>query len=262
MAHHGRVLLIGHRGAADIDHPENTLASVDRAFRLGADGVEVDLRVTADGRLVCLHDRSLRRAVGVRQTVATMSADELAVVRLPGDHPLPTVAELVDAVAGRGLLVLEIKSSTFAPSRRRAAVAAAAEELRRMGVTRGSDVVVSSFDRLALADVRRSAAVRTGVLTRPSVPLSVAVRWTLRGGHDEVHPHVSAALLGRPEVVRKAHAAGLSLTAWTADRAEDLHRLAARGVDAAITNDPAAARAALAADPPRVLREPRRRRTA
>lgn len=256
----GDVLLIGHRGAPDVAHPENTLASVDRAFRLGADGVEVDLRVTADGRMVCLHDRSLRRVVGVRRGVATMSLDELAGVRIPGDHALPTVAELVDTVAGRGRLVLEVKTSVFPASRRRAAVTAAAEELRRVGVTRASDVVVSSFDRFVLADVRRSAAVRTGVLARPSIPASVAVRWARLGGHDEAHPHVSAMMLIRPEMVRRAHAAGIAITVWTADRADELHRLADRGVDAVITNDPAAARAALAADPPAAML--RRRRSA
>lgn len=239
------MLLLGHRGAADIAHPENTVAAVERALRAGADGVEVDVRLTRDGHLVCLHDPSLRRVAGVQRDVAAMSAAEVAEVRLPGGHALPTLEDLVEA-AGDARLVIEMKTKVW-PARLRAATAAAlGDGLRRLGVTWRSDVVVSSFDRYALGAVRRVSSVRTAVLSRPSVPAGTAVRWALDGGHDEAHPHVRSLLFAPPSLVRDAHALGLAVTAWTVDRPGDLRELADRGVDAAICDDPGAARLALA----------------
>lgn len=240
------MLLLGHRGAADALHPENTVAAVERALRLGADGVEVDVRLAGDGSLVCVHDPSLRRVAGVARDVADMTAAELAAVRLPGGHALPTLADIVQA-AGGARLVVELKTALWPVARRDEAAAALADALRRLGVTRRRDVVVSSFDRHALAAVRRLTPVRTAVLARPSVPAGTAVRWALDGGHDEVHPHVRALLFARPTLARDAHALGVAVTAWTVDRRNDLHKLAHRGVDAAICDDPAAARAALTA---------------
>ena len=240
------MLLLGHRGAADAAHPENTVAAVERALRHGADGVEVDVRLIGDDGLICLHDSSLRRVAGIAREVATMTAAELAGIRLPGGHPLPSLPDVVDATRD-ARLVVELKTALWPAERRTRSALALAGCLRRLGVTRASDVVVSSFDRDALAVVRREADVRTAVLARPSIPAGTAVRWALDGGHDEVHPHVRALLFARPSLARDAHALGLRVTAWTVDRRTDLRELAVRGVDAAICDDPGAARLALPA---------------
>ncbi|MGZ6803622.1 MAG: glycerophosphodiester phosphodiesterase, partial [Nocardioidaceae bacterium] len=58
------MLILGHRGAVDLSAPENTVASVERALVQGADGVEVDVRLTADGEVVCHHDPGMRRTAG------------------------------------------------------------------------------------------------------------------------------------------------------------------------------------------------------
>lgn len=242
------MLLLGHRGAAGAAYPENTVAAVERAFALGADGVEVDVRLTSDGGLVCVHDESLWRVAGIPYDVSSLTAAEVAAVRLPGGHGVPALADVVAAARGRGRLVVEVKTGRGWPDARRVAAAdAVAAGLARLGVTRRSGVVVSSFDRLALAAVRGRGCggVRTAVLADASVGAATVVRWALDGGHDEAHPHVSS-LLAAPAVARQAHAVGVAVTAWTADRPDDLRRLAAYGVDAAICDDPAMARAALA----------------
>lgn len=241
------MLLLGHRGATGAGHPENTLAAVERALDHGADGVEVDVRVTRDGRLVCLHDASLRRTAGISRDAADLTASELAAVRLPGGHPLPMLADVVRAVRGRGRLVVEMKTPRWPLARRMSTAAALAGDLRSLGVTRDAEVVVSSFDRHALGLVRRHAPVRTALLTGPGVPVGTALRLALHGGHDEAHPHVRALLFARASLIADAHAVGLAVTAWTADRPADLRALAERGADAAICDDPAAARAVLTA---------------
>jgi glycerophosphoryl diester phosphodiesterase len=236
------VLLLGHRGAASAAYPENTLAAVDRAFARGADGVEVDVRLTRDGRLVCLHDPSLARVAGVARDLWSLSAEEVAAVRLPGGHPLPPLAAVLVATVGRGRLVVELKTERGRGARTAVSLAAS---LERCGVTRRTDVVVSSFDHRALGLVRRWAAVRTAVLTPPGVPATATLRHAVDGGHDEAHPHVTALLAAPPSLVGTAHALGVGVTAWTANDGADLRLLRDRGVDAAICDDPAAARAAL-----------------
>lgn len=231
------MLLLGHRGSADATAPENTLAAVERALRLGADGVEVDVRLTADGVAVCHHDPGLRRTTGDARAVGALTWGELQ------DLPLaiPRLTDVLDTVHGRGHLVVELKTPAWqAP--------AAPEVLDVLAdVLRGRDlrsVLVSSFDRPRLAALRRLLDVRTGLLLRPGVPMGVALRRTLTDGHDEAHPHLLSAL-SRLDLVGWAHAHGLGVTTWTVDRPDHLRRLAAAGVDAAISDDPWAARAAL-----------------
>jgi glycerophosphoryl diester phosphodiesterase len=68
------VRVVGHRGAS-AEHPEHTIAAYERALELGADGLETDVRLTADGHLVCVHDRTVQRT---SDGVGVVSALELA----------------------------------------------------------------------------------------------------------------------------------------------------------------------------------------
>lgn len=229
--------LLGHRGSPDPATPENTLAAVERALRRGAHGVEVDVRLTADGVAVCHHDPGLDRTAGDPRAISGLTWPELT------DLPLvvPRLLDVLDAVQGRGHLVVEVKT----PARPSAAGFEVLDVL--VEVLHGRDlsqVVVSSFDHPRLARLRRMLDVRTGLLLRPGVPMAVAVRRALADGHDEVHPHVLSALTGL-DLVGRAHQQGLRVTTWTVDRPDHLRRLAAAGVDAAICDDPGAARAVL-----------------
>jgi glycerophosphoryl diester phosphodiesterase len=233
------VLLLGHRGAIHPTAPENTLAAVERALRQGADGVEVDVRVTADGVPVCHHDPSLERTAGDRRAVAMTGYAELPWI---GSHRIPRLSEVVDLVAGRGRLVVELKPPSWPALEAPESVSAVADVLRR---NRLDHVSVSSFDRLRLRAFRcHGLSCPTALLGRPAVPLLGIVRQAIQDGHPEVHPHVSS-VLARPDVVKTAHAHGLRVTSWTVNRAEDLAALRDLGLHAVITDDPAVARQAI-----------------
>ena len=229
--------LLGHRGAAAYDAPENTLAAVDRALRLGADGVEVDVRLTADGVPVCHHDPGLRRTAGDPRHLSSLTWAQLQDVPLA----VPLLDNVLARVAGRGRLVVELKTPQWPTGASTGLLETVAAVLRRHDL---SDVLVSSFDRPRLGRLRTLLPVRTGLLLRPGVPMGVALRRSVADGHDEAHPHLLSALTGL-DLVGWAHEHGLRLAAWTVDRPDHLRRLAAAGVDAAICDDPRAARAAL-----------------
>jgi glycerophosphoryl diester phosphodiesterase len=235
------VLFLGHRGAVSAATPENTLAAVDRALTLGADGVEVDVRLTADGEPVCHHDPGLRRTARDRRLVASLN--HRALPRIDG-HVIPRLSDVVDLVGDRGRLVVELKTAQWPAGASAAVVDTVARTLARH---RLHDVVVSSFDRLRVKQMRQHGlGVRTALLGRPGVPLGVVLRRALQDGHQEAHPHL-ASVLARLNLV--AVTPSIDVVAWTVDRPAELARLAAAGLVAAICDDPIAARRAVSSTP-------------
>lgn len=208
------MLVIGHRGAAAVA-PENTVAGVLRAFADGADGVEVDVRRTAEGRLVCSHD-------------------PLA----PGTEPA-ALADVLDAARGRGLVVVEVKNVPGEPD-----FDAPEERTARLlldlldGRGGGDQVTVSSFDWFAIDVVRDAGRWPTAFLTPPGVGFEAAVAYVVENGHRQCHPHYTD-VLARPGALDLAREAGVEVVCWTVDDPADADALAALGMDGIITNDPA-----------------------
>ena len=103
-------LRIGHRGAAGPEPPGNTLSSIAAALRIGVDLIEVDIQRTRDGQLIVLHDRLLQGSTTGKGYVNERSLDEIRRLRtVPGGQPIPTLAEVLEAVNGHAGLMLEIK---------------------------------------------------------------------------------------------------------------------------------------------------------
>jgi glycerophosphoryl diester phosphodiesterase len=227
-------------------HVENTVPAVAAALSAGADGVEVDLRLSYDGVLVVAHDADLRRVAASPLAVATSTWDDLRTACDRRRVPLARAEWLLTAAAGRPV-VLELKHPPpgLTPVTARAVV----DLLATLGrAALPVDVTVSSFSPALVDAVRASApatlGLRTALLGRGSDRPSTLVRHALDAGHDEVHPHV-AALLAEPSAVARAHALGVTVVPWTVNRNRALRRLAHLGVDGMITDVPAAARMAL-----------------
>lgn len=233
--------LVGHRGQMKGPGPlENTVAAVEAALAAGADGVEVDVRLTADGVAVCLHDPDLLRVSGSPELVRRLTYDQLRRVPLLTGEVVPRLVEVVDAVRGRGLLVVEAKDDAGLPQRIAAPVVAI---LRRAGL--GGDVVLSSFsDRVLelarLIEPRLSRALVTG----PRVPAIVGLRRAVAAGHCELHAHVESVLADH-DVADRARRAGLRLRCWTVNAEVDARLLAVAGASGLLTDDPARIRSAL-----------------
>src|SRR5437016_7408190 len=95
-SHGFRPEIVGHRGAAGLE-PENTLPSFRRAVELGVEWVELDVRLTADGHPVLLHDEALDRTTTATGPVAAVTLDTLRSIRASG-HPIPTLPEALAAL--------------------------------------------------------------------------------------------------------------------------------------------------------------------
>lgn len=212
------MLILAHRGATE-RWPENSVAAFAEARRLGADGVELDVRRSADGALVVHHDSEVEGAGPL---------GDLRVRDLPPGVPL--LDEALDACQGM-VVNVEIKSDgTDALPR---AVAATLADLGW-----GAAVVVSSFDRDCLDAARRAdPALRVAWLGWGAESRTMLVE-AVRAGYEGIHPFYPSVDEG---LVDDALAAGVAVRPWTVNDPADLRAMADYGVDAVITDRPAEA---------------------
>ena len=205
--------VIAHRGASAYA-PEHGFAAYDLALEQGADALELDVRATADGTLVVLHDPTLRRTHGDPRRIDRVRLRDLDPLRRP-----LTLDAVLARYGDRTRWLLELKVPVGADL---------ARTVRRHGL--GHLVVVQAFDAAALAPV-------TGL---PVAPLceDATTAWTY-----VARPGGAAGLGVRhtaldPMLVRAAHGRGLTVRAWTANTVAAIDRLAAMGTDGVITDAP------------------------
>lgn len=235
--------LIAHRGASAYA-PEHTLASYRLAIAQGADYVEQDLGVTRDRVLVCLHDESLERTTNVEEifpdrfvidqtsgqkqwrvvdfTLAEIKQLDAGVpfgAQFAGERIL-TWDEAVAAVGDHAGLYPELKTSPIYRERDIDQPALFIESVTRLGlhIRPAGSIVVQSFDRQPLEELARHfpSLPRTFLFEVPD-----GLRWLSETGLAEAKRFATdiapdkALLDGHPEIVRAAHAAGLTVTPWT-----------------------------------------------
>ncbi len=233
------MLVLGHRGWPAPSHPENTLLAVTAALDGGADGVEVDVRLTADGVAVCCHDDDLLRVGADLRSIRTSRYADVVATPLPGGHQVPRLLDVAAAVAGRGQLVIDLK-----PEPRAAAVLRACLATLTMARFPLDDVVVSSFDDrlLDVLAVRRPQVPRAAILDVGDALLPALGR-ARRRGDAAVHLPLRT-VLAEPGEVRDC---GVTVRAWTVNRLVDARLCALLGVAAVITDLPVDLAAALRA---------------
>lgn len=228
------MLVIAHRGASAA-FSENSVAAFEGAVAMGADGVELDVRRTRDGRLALSHDDTLADG---RAVVATDFAD------LPDD--VADLAAALDACAPLSVVNTEIKNwpedKDFDATESVAAAVVALLEAR--GELASGRHLISAFHLPTVDRVRALApGLATGWLLGLVEDPARLIDTAAEHGHVAVHPHHAFV---DEAFVRRAHDAGLAVNAWTCDEPERIRWLAALDVDAVITNVPDVARTALA----------------
>ncbi len=212
-------LVLAHRGAGG-PWAENSLAAFAEARRVGADGVELDVRRSADGALVVHHDAAIP---GVGPVA-------LARVRDLPDH-VPLLADALTACEGM-VVNVELKSDGDDALALDAAAAVAEQGWAER-------VVVSSFDPDCLEAVGRAEpGLHVAWLLGPGTDAPALLDEALERGFGGIHPFVASV---DAELVGRAQRAGLALRVWTVNSDGDLRAMVGLGVDAVITDRPAEA---------------------
>jgi glycerophosphoryl diester phosphodiesterase len=225
-------LLLGHRGARLPHLPENTLAAFDLALQAGCDGFEFDVRGTRDRQLVVMHGPRLGGLKVAGSTYAELQQrwQERIVPRLPLTQrrslaheqlALPCLQDVLHRYRGRAFLDIELK------------VAGLEDAVVRMLADHAPErFLVSSFlPGVLLAMAEKDQQVPLGLIAEntrqlkkwPHLPLSFVI------------PQLKVATR---ELIEAVHEAGKQLMVWTANREEDVTRLANWGADAIISDDP------------------------
>jgi glycerophosphoryl diester phosphodiesterase len=233
------VLLIAHRGSSS-RAPENSLAAFAAALEDGADGVEFDVRLTADGHPVVAHDDDLARTTGASGRISELRLDHVRAFRAAG-RPIPTLEETLGALAGRTRLVVELKADLGHGGFRSAEpVARAAAPL----LLKVPSLTVSSFDPAGVSAIRELLpGVATALIGARIFDPMLVLGGAMAGGHGECHIDRNRVTA---EFVASAHHAGKRVMAWTVDDPARAAELRGWGVDGVFTDDPAGLRAALA----------------
>ncbi len=261
--------VVAHRGAS-AHRAEHTVAAYALALEQGADGLECDVRLTRDGHLVCVHDRTVDRTSSGRGVVSTLTLERMSELDYASWHPeLPDHADdLVREPVStpdprdRGVLTLESllglvadspATRLFVETKHPVRYGGLVELklialLRRFGLAapkskQDSRVVMMSFSAMAVRRFRQHSATMPTVLLMSSLS---AMRWdgTLPSWADYTGPGID--LLRRdPDYVARAAGFGHETYTWTVDEPADIELCRRLGVRYLATNSPAAARARL-----------------
>jgi glycerophosphoryl diester phosphodiesterase len=244
-------LVVAHRGA-DAAAPENTMEAYRLAVEMGADAVELDVHLTADGKLVLMHDETVERTTDLTGPIASMTLKQLrsadAGYRFEAPHgsfpfrgkglKVPTLDEALKWLpAGTGLVV-EVKA--------RAATEPTLAALRRSKVRAAGAVSLISFEEQIIDEAHRlDPEIPTGYLLVPSQPIEPALIWATEHGHAAVHPYEGDLGLDPEPMLSLARAYGRQIGCYVVNDPLRMQQLAALGLWGFVTDVPDVARQAL-----------------
>jgi len=232
------MLIIGHRGAR-AEAPENTLSGFRHLHQLGVRAVEFDIQVSGDGELVIIHDADLQRTSTGEGSVHDLPAAKLAQLDAchrafpawPVSEGIPRLDEVLALLADFVHIELEVKART--PEHEAVVIA----------------TLPALWDKHRLASRARTTSFNPRYLhgmlqAAPHIPRGFLFEEDFAGDAIAVANAVAASSLGphqrrcTPELIARAHAAGLMVSTWTVNEQARALELATMGVDAIITDVP------------------------
>ena len=227
---------LGHRGYSG-NYPENTMLAFQKAMEAGADGIELDVQFSKDGRLVIIHDETLDRTTTGKGWVRDHTLEELksldASFKFTGQYginQIPTLCEVLDYMKDKDAVTnIELKTGVFEYEGIEEAVLNC---VRKHNLS--DKVIISSFNHYSILRMRKLAPeLKCGLLTDC---------WLINAGkyvHDlDVSCYHPAFRNLTPEITKEIKQYGLEINTWTVNTLEDFKNLESLGVDVAIGNYP------------------------
>lgn len=233
-----RPLILAHRGDK-LHAPENTLPAFEQAIQKGADGIELDVKLTADGHVVVIHDSKVERTTDGKGHVASLTLE--AIRKLDAGKwfdekfsgaKIPLLEEVFETVGRDKIINVELKnySSPF-----NELVPKVCELIRRHN--NREQIILSSFYASNLKVAAQAfPEVSRALLAMPG-PAGLWARsfGFMFGDYQALHPHTSNATR---EQVQRAHRIKRRIHVWTVNAPEEIARMRDWGVDGIITDDP------------------------
>lgn len=236
----GKPFVIGHAAGAG-EAPANTLAGVEACLDAGAEAIEIDVQLCADGVPVLMHDETVDRTTNLKGRVRRLTVDELAEADAGQGEHVPTLDEVLELVSGQMAVFCELKATVGDERQDSRLVTAVIEAIVRFGAWDWTGI--HSFRRDMVREAREQETRISAAIISPPV----------RGG--AIDQLLGAALKRNAQAISLQHSCierdvivrakqrQLTVWAWTPDQAEDWQRLVEAGVDGIITNVPSQLRA-------------------
>ncbi len=232
---HPKPLIFGHRGMS-AHAPENTLAAFNMAFNAGADGIELDVQLTADDEVIVFQDRSLRRITGLRENVDELSLEKIKTLDA-GKHfstdfigePIPTLREVFELTAIDKMINIELKGSNINLVDR---VISLIKEFDN-----SSQLILSSFNSKFLKRVKfQNPEIKIGLLSLPNL----AGFWHRKITNQLLKPDALHVFYRdvNAKMIRLAHSNAQAVNVYTVNDPEEMARLFSEQVDMIMTDDP------------------------
>ena len=243
--------VVAHRGAAAAA-PENTMEAYQLAVEMGADAVELDVHLTADGKVAVMHDDTVDRTTNLTGAIASMTMKQLRTADAgyrfaapDGSFPfrgtglkVPTLPQVLKWLPDGVGLVVEIKA--------RAATAPTVAALRASRVRAAGAVSLISFDERIIEEARQlDPEIPTGYLLVPSQPVEAALMYAVEHGHAAVHPWDGDLGLDPAPIMSVAAAYGRLMGCYVVNDPARMQQLAAHGLWGFVTDAPDVGRQAL-----------------
>ncbi len=228
----------GHRGAPGRPRRgENTISSFQKALDSGANGIELDVRRTRDGKLAVIHDETVNRTTDGLGAVSDLTYSELEKFDAGGGDHIPLLLDVLKTFGKQCTIDIELKDSGIAL------------EVKELIIDLGlaDSVIVSAFDKKNRHG--RSPSWEELKIFRPEIPIAILaskkkirsmgerayVETTLKLGASAVNPETTAVT---ETLINLAQNAGLKVYSWTANRPAIIAKLKSMGVDGLFSDFP------------------------
>ncbi|MEB8088271.1 BppU family phage baseplate upper protein [Staphylococcus pseudoxylosus] len=223
--------LIGHRGASGYED-EHTIKSYELAVQQGADYIEMDLQLTKDNKLICMHDATVNRTTTGTGTIADMTLAQIKALKTTNGEQVPTLEEVVSHFGKSVNYYIETKSPFNINMDQELLRILQNAGLIGIGSKR-KQVIIQSFADDSLKNIRNQYSdiflVRLSkTFTQSDIDTSALIA-------DGMGPNFTTVT---KDLVDKAHAKGLVVHPWTVNTVEDMNKAIGYGVDGFFTNYP------------------------
>ncbi|NHK30405.1 MAG: glycerophosphodiester phosphodiesterase [Asgard group archaeon] len=215
--------IYGHRGASAVE-PENTMRAFTRAFKDGAKGIEFDIRLTADKKIVVIHDDTLNRTSNGVGFVKDQTYDELLQLDFGLGEKIPLLKDVLKEYGNKYWLNIEIKELGFEQL--------LVDTLNEYNIK--EKLIISSFKIPAIKIVKElDPKMHTAYIYSLNRPDLNKLKKTIK--LDGIHPKKS---LVTKQLVEEASSLNLPIRTWTVDKPKKAIKLAKLGIESIITNNP------------------------
>ena len=237
------VLVTAHRGASGYA-PENTISAVKKALEIGVDRIEIDVQQTADGVVVCLHDKTLDRTTSSKGKVGKKTFDELSSISANGnfegqfqEERIPTLEQVFELLDGRTQFVIEIKAGNRTyPGIEDNVV----KLIKKYGAEKWA--LVHSFNDRVLKYIHQKypeiRLQKLFVSYSGGLMLDFKLHAVKLSKYDFVEGFGISKSTARQKLIDEIHALGKVVHVWTVNTEDDIQEMLSLGVDGIISNYP------------------------